>query len=92
MLFQRFLISVNVLFFCASAMTEDAHWEKKILTTDFVSEGACLADIDGDGSIDLVSGQVGGRGLLFPTDFDIERVSDLSQRVTAITSLASASM
>lgn len=69
MLFQRFLISVNVLFFCASAMTEDAHWEKKILTTDFVSEGACLADIDGDGSIDLVSGSSWWQGPAFSNRF-----------------------
>ncbi len=46
------------------------HWKKQTLTSDFVSEGASVADFDRDGNVDLASGPHWWRGPEFTERFE----------------------
>lgn len=53
------------LFIPEPSVGQSVHWEHQQLLKDFVSEGACTADIDGDGAVDLISGPYWWRGPKF---------------------------
>ncbi|MDA9777856.1 c-type cytochrome [Rubripirellula sp.] len=59
---QRFFFGLILCLGCQFGFAEHLHWAKKTLTAEFVSEGACVADVDLDGNVDLVSGFSWWRG------------------------------
>ena len=53
---------MSVVLSCSSIWSEEIHWQRNVLTTEFLSEGASVADFDGDGKLDLASGSKWWRG------------------------------
>lgn len=65
-------IAIAGVFTC-EAKGDAVHWEKQTLTADFVSEGASVADFDGDGHVDLASGPYWWRGPDFNERFEYRK-------------------
>lgn len=69
----KFLGVLIVMSCCLVAEAEDLFWERKVLTKDFVSEGASVADLDLDGHLDLVSGSKWWRGPNFDESIEYRK-------------------
>ena len=75
-IFAAFIASV----IACDLYSDEVHWDKKTLLTDFVSEGASVADFDGDGNVDLASGPYWWRGPEFEERFEYREVKPFDPR------------